>query len=73
MSRRQSDPVLGFRASAEDRANAEAIARALPRGASAFHAPTLTDCVRAALRVAALTVAEGAFTSLHEQAKARTR
>ena len=63
---RQTDPVLGFRATAEDRANAEAVARALPRGSSVFRAVTFTDAMRAALRVAALTASEGAFASLHE-------
>ena len=67
---RQSDPVLGFRATAEDRANAEAIARALPRGRSVFRVPTFTETLQAALRVAALMVSEGAFAALHEQAKA---
>ena len=67
---RQSDPVLGFRATAEDRANAEAIARALPPGGSVFRPVTFTDAVRAALRVAALAASEGAFAALHEQAKA---
>ena len=65
----QPNPVLGFRASAEDRANAETIARALPRGGSVFQTPNFSDAVRAALRVAALAVSEGAFTAIHEQAK----
>ena len=66
---RQSNPVLGFRATAEDRANAEAVARALPRGISVFRPVTFTDAVRAALRVAALAASEGAFAALQEQAK----
>jgi hypothetical protein len=67
---RRPDPVVSFRATAEDRTNADVIARALPRGVSAFSAPNFTDTVRAALRVAALLAAEGALAAVHSQAKA---
>ena len=60
-------PVMSFRMSSEDAANADAIAAALPR--PGLRPPTFTDTIRTALRVAAHVARHGALAEVEAEAR----